>query len=726
MNIKERNIILCKAYEDGEPMTSISERYGISCTQLSRIFRASAIKRKVFELDLQYFEANKEKSIRSISESTNIPIKRVVYLKRIAYKKARKNEYRSLDHSNLNPTVDKNLINDRDWLFDKYVIQKCGTPTIARMLACKASDVIKQLYNFDIPLRSIKEASKLKTKRPNKDWLIEHYVNLKWSITKCAVEFNTGFQAIYSALVEFDIPTRSASEQHVGELNEFYGKEHDQDIIAYCTEMGTKHGSAYWSTGDIKAKSEQASLIAKQIWSDQTRRAEHSAKIAEICANGGCNSKQIVYLRSRDNKQFVFRSSWEYAIAICLESDDLIDDWDYECLSIPYEFEGQLKNYIIDFMIKWKNGLTTYLESKNEHLLKSEKELRKIETARDFLRKNKSNLTVIINIKDLKESSIDIKELSGTRYYCDKSYLLKSNWAKERMIHRIINRVCPWQDLTYSEEELLSDYERIKAENIELYKYQGDFRSTVPNGRGMPGRALILHYQPHFFNVIINKYRTLKEAFDDKWIIYRSILRSIEEKETLSLERLLREINFHFTDYARTSHFATGFARAIIRDVGMSGRRIFDPCCGWGGRLIGASLENCSYRGTDISPLTCDGLRNINRYIKYNADVINDSCLNVDWDGDLIFTSPPFFDIEEYVGGEQPKDRYKTREEWRDQFITPFVRKIGNTKAVLYLDKLTMEDFRCIKAFDRITKVRNKRHARQNDGFEYLCYYNTL
>ena len=59
MNIKERNIILCKAYEDGEPMTSISERYSISCTQLSRIFRASAIKRKVFELDLQYFEANK-------------------------------------------------------------------------------------------------------------------------------------------------------------------------------------------------------------------------------------------------------------------------------------------------------------------------------------------------------------------------------------------------------------------------------------------------------------------------------------------------------------------------------------------------------------------------------------------------------------------------------------------------------------------------------------------
>ena len=58
MIIEQRNKQLCEAYRAGEPMTSISKRTGISCSQLSRIFRSMNIKRMKYELDKQYFEQN--------------------------------------------------------------------------------------------------------------------------------------------------------------------------------------------------------------------------------------------------------------------------------------------------------------------------------------------------------------------------------------------------------------------------------------------------------------------------------------------------------------------------------------------------------------------------------------------------------------------------------------------------------------------------------------------
>lgn len=718
----ERDKLLIAAYASGEPMTSIFRRTGVSLSQLSRIFRAANIKRKKYELDLDFFEQNKGKTHRQISEETGLLLKRVIHLWKIAYNKRLSKG--KTDFTGCSPSVDPSLLYNRDWLYDQYVVKNNGTPTIAKMLACKASNVIKQLKVLDIPIRSIKQASKLKEKRPDYEWLVEHYVQDKWSITKCAEEFGTGFNAVYTALVEFGIEVRNASEQHEGELNEFYGREHDPEVAKMCAEIGSKYGRQYWLTGDIQAKIDFASKVAKDVWADPDKRSQQSAKIAELCAKGGCNSKQILYIRDRDKKQFVFRSSWEYAIALCFDDNDMVADWEYEAISIPYEHDGNIKNFVVDFKVLWKNGLTTYVECKNEHLLKSEKEQKKIEVAKDFLRSNRSNLIVVKSLKDVRGAKIEYDKLCGNRYYCNKSYLKRSDWDKEVLIHELVERVCPWSNLSYTDVELKSDIRRLCDENIDLYKYKEQFRSTVPNKFGMPGRSLIINFQPHFLNVVINKRKPLVEAFNSKWVIYRSILRSMEEEESLTLERLLREINFHFTDFGRTSHFAAGFARSIIRHMGMSGKRMFDPCCGWGGRLIGAWLEGCEYSGTDISPFTCDGLNKINEYIGFNGQVMNSSCLDADWDGDFIMTSPPFYDIEEYIGGEQPRDRYADRNQWLKDFIDPFVTKIGQTPTALYLDKLTMDDYKKVRVFDDVLLVANRRHARQKNGEEYLCFYN--
>lgn len=727
MNIEERNKLLCNAFKNGEKMTSISNRTGISCTQLSRIFREAGVKRKLYELDLDFFELNKHKTKRQISEETGITVKRVDYLYKIAYNTHKRTSGKT-NFSDSEPQVDRNLLFDFNWMYEQYITNMLGTPTIAKLLATSSSKVIKQLRIFGIQLRTSKESSKLKEKRPSKEWLNKHYNELRWSIDKCAEKFGTGFTAIYSALRDYKFDIRDASQQHIGELNEFYGKKHNSKIAKFCAEIGAKYGKLYWLTGDVTSKIEQVTAYAKEIWADPVKRAEQSKRITKLCMRGKCNSKKYIYIRERDGKSFLFRSSWEYALAVFFESCGLIQEWDYEQLSIPYVYDGVARNFTIDFIVQWKSGLTTYVECKNRHLLQQPKEQTKISAAKNFLGTIQSNLTVVSSFRDILQCQnfppSDYQELANSRYYCGRLYLKYSELYQELLRHHIMCRVRPWQDLKYSDVELDDDIKRLRSENIDLYWYKGDLRTTVPNQKGMAGRAFILHYQPHFLRVVINDRKTLIDAFDDKWTIYKSILQSMYEHESLTLERLLREINHHFTKYGRTSHFAPGFARAIIKYMNMSGKTIFDPCCGWGGRLIGAYLEGCEYNGCDISPNTFSGLLNIANHLNISPNIKNMSCLDCDWGTpDLVLTSPPFFDIEEYIGGEQPWETFKTRNEWIENFIRPFVIKIGSAKAALYLDNLTKNDFESIRKFDEIIEVKHRRHSRQKVSCEYLCIY---
>ena len=139
--------------------------------------------------------------------------------------------------------------------------------------------------------------------------------------------------------------------------------------------------------------------------------------------------------------------------------------------------------------------------------------------------------------------------------------------------------------------------------------------------------------------------------------------------------------------------------------------------------MIAAWLEDCEYAGCELSPLTFGGLDNLSGYIGFNTNIHNKSCLEVEWpESDLIMTSPPFYDVEKYIGGDQPW-QHCTRQNWIDEFVVPFVAKI-NGRCALYLDARTKDDYEMVRKFDKIIIVNNKRHPRQVSGVELLCIYN--
>ena len=130
---------------------------------------------------------------------------------------------------------------------------------------------------------------------------------------------------------------------------------------------------------------------------------------------------------------------------------------------------------------------------------------------------------------------------------------------------------------------------------------------------------------------------------------------------------------------------------------------IYDPSSGWGGRILGAmsSLKRIHYIGTD--PNTDNYINELGktRY-EYVADFFNNEVLETNpfWeedkntyhlfqDGsefignnpefqtykdilDLVFTSPPYFDREQYSEDEEQSYKlYPKYDNWRDNFLRP-------------------------------------------------------
>ena len=130
---------------------------------------------------------------------------------------------------------------------------------------------------------------------------------------------------------------------------------------------------------------------------------------------------------------------------------------------------------------------------------------------------------------------------------------------------------------------------------------------------------------------------------------------------------------------------------------------IYDPSSGWGGRILGAmsSLKRIHYIGTDPNTDNFIDELGITRY-EYVADFFNNEVLEANpfWeeekntyhlfqDGsefignnpefqtyknklDLVFTSPPYFDREQYSEDEEQSYKlYPKYENWRDNFLKP-------------------------------------------------------
>jgi tRNA1(Val) A37 N6-methylase TrmN6 len=106
-------------------------------------------------------------------------------------------------------------------------------------------------------------------------------------------------------------------------------------------------------------------------------------------------------------------------------------------------------------------------------------------------------------------------------------------------------------------------------------------------------------------------------------------------------------------------------------------QNVFDPCAGWGDRMITCASHNVSYTGVDPNKMLIPGYSKMISMLDLDTDnyrLISQPIEEFDHTSispvDMVFTSPPFFDMERYTKSRnQSYLRYRDYDEWRKNFL---------------------------------------------------------
>lgn len=182
---------------------------------------------------------------------------------------------------------------------------------------------------------------------------------------------------------------------------------------------------------------------------------------------------------------------------------------------------------------------------------------------------------------------------------------------------------------------------------------------------------------PFFPNRYAARWKSTINAIDgwnDERVMRRAIDFQIRRGDPVVPHRVLRAV----TLVCRTpTIFRPSVARFVYQNFCPSGGVVWDPCSGFGGRLLGAHVAGVRYIGTDVDPATVDGNRRLAKAIGSNA-IIRECRAEIFEPPtvDLVFTSPPYFNREQYSdNNDQSYRRYGSLDQWVSGFIRPVIER---------------------------------------------------
>jgi hypothetical protein len=184
-----------------------------------------------------------------------------------------------------------------------------------------------------------------------------------------------------------------------------------------------------------------------------------------------------------------------------------------------------------------------------------------------------------------------------------------------------------------------------------------------------PGWRTIATFQPAIWKVSQRNRPAYSDYRNHANVLIKAIQAFLFTKgKKLYPERLLREMQY--AGFTRASLLPVPTFMAAIKHFGLRGRW-FDPCAGWGNRLLAAYLMDLSYCGTD--PGICyPGLVRLNHYLGGTAELYAKKWQDIKWPRcGFVLTSPPFHDKEDYLDGVD----YGKFDNWAEAFLLPLVKQ---------------------------------------------------
>lgn len=215
----------------------------------------------------------------------------------------------------------------------------------------------------------------------------------------------------------------------------------------------------------------------------------------------------------------------------------------------------------------------------------------------------------------------------------------------------------------YTEEERKKDWLSLVRKDVSTF----DSRSRI-------GHKLLDHHMPHFWNVTnakgVSVASLVNVASLKKAILLNTQMHSTpyksEIRRTLVLSGCL----------ASVTKYRAGMSKFLVKKY--CATSVLDPCIGWGGRMIGALAAGAAYTGCEPDPRTMMGLRGILTDIEKEATLYEGPAETFvptlpSQSFDMILTSPPYYALEIYTGGDQSVKKDMSWESWVSTWLRPVV-----------------------------------------------------
>lgn len=216
-------------------------------------------------------------------------------------------------------------------------------------------------------------------------------------------------------------------------------------------------------------------------------------------------------------------------------------------------------------------------------------------------------------------------------YLCDSNPLLLHS-----AVQYYHQRGFPY--FSISDQYLHKEFEKLKRLDVTyLEKNDGNLRFIDV------GNSIYRHFMQHMVEA---KYRSVspKETFDSVMGLMKVMQYSLHQKSSILPGPLYRNL-MHFN--GGVAGFPCGIAKAIVTRFSHLGDVVVDPCAGWGGRMLGVVSAGRRYVSYEPWTETYSKLQEMTRYFDIDAEIHNED-FNSTSPCRLIFTSPPFLDLEVY------------------------------------------------------------------------------
>ena len=233
-----------------------------------------------------------------------------------------------------------------------------------------------------------------------------------------------------------------------------------------------------------------------------------------------------------------------------------------------------------------------------------------------------------------------------------------------------------------TEEIMKLDY-KYHYSNVELHKDWKKLRETTEYKTGAqfkPGMKLCQHFFPNFW-----KIKNIKGvSFEDCWQ-NEELMTKVHNWGLQSMSRLwlswIRRAVYLAGGLPNSSFYRPHFAKQIIETYAPNSEgTLFDPCAGWGGRMLGTVAAGWKYISCEPNKETYNNLQKLIAFLDiddqveiYNMPVEEHKYKD---EYNIVLTSPPYFNLEVYTQEiNQSYYRFLEYNTWKERWFIPLIEE---------------------------------------------------